>query len=159
VAVTEGPGGGVPRSDMLRDFFLGFIKIHILHHAGEEPVYGLALIGELRRHGYELSPGTLYPVLHQLEKSGYLRRLDRVVNGKVRKYYRLTRRGGVGLDDARRKIGELVDEVLEGRGARRGVRGRKGRGQADAGDGRGRQAMKRPIPGRTRRRSPIGGVG
>jgi DNA-binding PadR family transcriptional regulator len=99
--------------DMLREFFLGFIKIHILHHAGEEPVYGLALIAELRRHGYELSPGTLYPVLHQLEKAGYLRRLNRVVRGKVRKYYVQTRRGGQALSDARAKIGELVGEVLE----------------------------------------------
>jgi PadR family transcriptional regulator, regulatory protein PadR len=58
------------KDDMLRQFFLGFIKVHILHHAAEEPVYGLALIVELRRHGYELSPGTLYPVLHQLEEAG-----------------------------------------------------------------------------------------
>ena len=110
---------------MLREFFLGFIKIHILHHAGEEPVYGLALIGELRRHGYELSPGTLYPVLHQLETAGYLRRLNRVVSGKVRKYYVLTRRGGQALSDARRKIGELVGEVLETDDARKGIKARK----------------------------------
>ena len=110
---------------MLREFFLGFIKIHILHHAGEEPVYGLALIGELRRHGYELSPGTLYPVLHQLETAGYLRRLNRVVSGKVRKYYVLTRRGGQALSDARGKIGELVGEVLETDNARKGLKARK----------------------------------
>ena len=110
---------------MLREFFLGFIKIHILHHAGEEPVYGLALIGELRRHGYELSPGTLYPVLHQLETAGYLRRLNRVVGGKVRKYYVLTRRGGQALSDARGKIGELVGEVLETDDARKGTKARK----------------------------------
>jgi DNA-binding PadR family transcriptional regulator len=97
---------------MLRQFFLGFIKIHILHHAGEEPVYGLALIEELRRHGYELSPGTLYPVLHQLDKTGYLRRIDRVVGGKMRKYYVLTRRGDRALGDARGKIAELVGEVV-----------------------------------------------
>jgi PadR family transcriptional regulator PadR len=99
--------------DMLRNFFLGFIKIHILHHAGEAPVYGLALIEELRRHGYELSPGTLYPVLHQLEAAGYLKRLDRVVGGKVRKYYTLTRRGAAALHDVREKTAELVGEVLE----------------------------------------------
>ena len=99
--------------DMLREFFLGFIKIHILHHAGEEPVYGLALIAELRRHGYELSPGTLYPVLHQLDTAGYLHRIDRVVGGKVRKYYALTRRGEKALSDARAKIAELMGEVLE----------------------------------------------
>jgi DNA-binding PadR family transcriptional regulator len=100
---------------MLREFFLGFVKIHILHHAGEEPVYGLALIAELRRHGYELSPGTLYPVLHQLETADYLRRIDRVVVGKVRKYYVLTRRGEESLADARAKIAELVGEVLDAR--------------------------------------------
>jgi len=110
---------------MLREFFLGFIKIHILHHAGEEPVYGLALIGELRRHGYELSPGTLYPVLHQLETAGYLRRLNRVVGGKVRKYYVLTQRGGQALSDARGKIGELVGEVLETDHARKGIKAGK----------------------------------
>jgi PadR family transcriptional regulator PadR len=115
-AGAEGEPGNpepAPPGNVVREFFLGFIKIHILHHAGEEPVYGLALIAELRRHGYELSPGTLYPVLHQLEKAGYLRRLSRVVNGKVRKYYVLTRRGGQALGDARSKIAELVGEVLE----------------------------------------------
>ena len=102
---------------MLRDFFLGFIKIHILHHAAQEPVYGLALIEELRRHGYELSPGTLYPVLHTLEEAGYLTREERVVGGKLRKYYAITGAGRRALDEARTKIRELVDEVLEGHGA------------------------------------------
>jgi DNA-binding PadR family transcriptional regulator len=113
--------------DMLREFFLGFIKIHILHHAGEEPVYGLALIAELRRHGYELSPGTLYPVLHHLEKAGHLRRLNRVVNGKVRKYYVVTPRGGQALAQAREKISELVGEILEASPARVQVKDRKAR--------------------------------
>ncbi|MGH2457848.1 MAG: PadR family transcriptional regulator [Chloroflexota bacterium] len=101
---------------MLREFFLGFVKIHILHHAAQEPVYGLALIQELRRHGYELSPGTLYPVLHSLEGAGYVAREDRVVDGKVRKYYAITDEGRWALTEAREKIGELVGEVLEGRG-------------------------------------------
>jgi DNA-binding PadR family transcriptional regulator len=104
---------------MLRDFFLGFIKIHILHHAAEEPIYGLAMLRELRRHGYELSPGTLYPVFHGLERAGYLVREDRLVNGKVRKYYRITQEGRRALVEARTKIGELVGEVLEGHGPTR----------------------------------------
>jgi PadR family transcriptional regulator, regulatory protein PadR len=99
---------------MLRDFFLGFIKIHILHHAGQEAVYGVALIRELGRHGYEISPGTLYPILHDLEKAGYLIREDRVVGGKVRKYYSLTDEGQRALNEAKDKIEELVGEVLEG---------------------------------------------
>ena len=101
---------------MLRDFFLGFIKIHILHHAAQEPVFGLALIRELARHGYDVSPGTLYPVLHSLERTGYLHCEARVVQGKVRKYYRTTPHGEQALEEARTKIHELVTEVLQGEG-------------------------------------------
>lgn len=101
---------------MLRDFFLGFVKIHILHHAAYAPVYGVALIEELKRHGYEISPGTLYPILHNLEAAGYLIREKRVVGGKVRKYYSITDEGRAALAEARRQIRELVDEVLEGHG-------------------------------------------
>ena len=104
---------------MLRDFFLGFIKIHILHHAAHEPVYGLALIQELGRHGYELGPGTLYPILHSMERAGYLVREDRVVGGKVRKYYAITDDGRTALEETREKIAELVREVVEGEGPRR----------------------------------------
>lgn len=99
---------------MLRDFFLGFIRIHVLYHASREPVYGLQLIAELARHGYHLSPGTLYPVLHGLEKSGYLAREHRLVDGKMRKYYRATLQGEQALAGARAKIVELVSEVLGG---------------------------------------------
>jgi DNA-binding PadR family transcriptional regulator len=101
---------------MLRDFFLGFVKIHLLHHASREPVYGVQLIAELARHGYDLSPGTLYPMLHDLEKSGYLAREDRLVSGKVRKYYRATLKGERALAEARAKIEKLVAEVLRGEG-------------------------------------------
>jgi PadR family transcriptional regulator, regulatory protein PadR len=99
---------------MLRDFFLGFIKIHILYHAAREPVYGAALIEELERHGYKLSPGTLYPFLHSLERSGYLVSEERVVRGKVRKYYAITEEGQRVLAELRPKIAELVAEVLAG---------------------------------------------
>lgn len=100
------------RDKMLRGFFLGFVKIHILHHACEEPVYGAQLIVELARHGYDLSPGTLYPILHDLERSGYLAREERLVAGKIRKYYRTTPEGEQALAEARSKIAELVAEVL-----------------------------------------------
>jgi PadR family transcriptional regulator, regulatory protein PadR len=98
---------------MLRDFFLGFVKIHILYHAAEEPVYGLAIIEELRRHGYELSPGTLYPILHNMERDGYLKHHDKNVEGKVRKYYTITNQGQKALQEAKVKIRELVDEILD----------------------------------------------
>lgn len=109
------------RDEMVRQFFLGFIKIHVLHHAAENEVYGFALIAELRRHGYELSPGSMYPLLHQLEEAGYLRRIDRIVKGKVRKYYAITHAGAGALADARQKIGELVGEVLAPEGTKTAV--------------------------------------
>ena len=98
---------------MLRDFLLGFIKIHVLHHAAHEPIYGVAMIAELARHGYDLSPGTLYPLLHSLQEQGYLAREDRVVEGRVRKYYTITDEGSAALQEAKLKIAELVHEVLE----------------------------------------------
>ncbi len=107
---------------MFRDFFLGFIKIHILHHAAHEPLYGLSLIEELRRHGYELSPGTVYPILRSLTEAGYLVREQRVVGGKVRKYYSITRTGRRALVDSRRQIIELVQEVVEPRSSRSRLR-------------------------------------
>ncbi len=98
-------------SRLTRDLFMGFIKLHILHHATEEPVFGLWLIQELGRHGYHLSPGTLYPVLHSLESDGYLKAETRVVNGKVRKYYATTRKGQRALKGARAKAKELFKEI------------------------------------------------
>jgi PadR family transcriptional regulator len=98
---------------LIRDFFLGFIRIHVLHHAAEQPVYGLWLIEELGRHGYALSPGTLYPILRDLADGGYLRRENRLVDGRVRKYYGITVRGRRALSTAQTRIAELVGEVLE----------------------------------------------
>ncbi len=98
---------------MLRDFFAGFIKLHIVYHAAEEPVFGLDLIRELARHGYELSPGTLYPTLHKLEEEGYLRCDQKLVNGKIRKYYLATPLGKKALKEARAKIAELIAEIVE----------------------------------------------
>jgi DNA-binding PadR family transcriptional regulator len=97
---------------VLKDFFLGFIKIHILYHASRDPIYGVEILEELERHGYRLSPGTLYPTLHRLEKDGYLESRSKVIRGKVRKYYTITDRGLIALNEARQKIAELVNEVL-----------------------------------------------
>jgi len=94
-----------------RDLFLGFIKLHILYHAGREPVYGLWLIEELARHGYRLSAGTLYPVLHSLEEDGFIISERRVVAGKARKYYRLTKAGRTALEKGKTKAQELLEEI------------------------------------------------
>ena len=96
-----------------REFFLGFIKIHILYHASKEPIFGAEIAEELARHGYSISPGTLYPTLHRLEKEGYLESRPKVVSGKVRKYYQATAEGRLVLEQSREKIRELVTEVIE----------------------------------------------
>ena len=98
-----------------REFFLGFIKIHILYHASKEPIFGVGIVKELGRHGYHLSPGTIYPTLHRLVKDGYLKQGSKLVGGKVRKYYTITDSGLEVLTRARVRISELVDEVLDDR--------------------------------------------
>ncbi|NIK61443.1 PadR family transcriptional regulator [Kribbella shirazensis] len=100
-------------SKLFRDLLLGFVKIHVLHHASLGAVYGVGIAAELETHGYKLSPGTLYPLLHNLEASSLLVREDRIVEGKVRKYYYITPLGQQVLDEARGKLVELVDEVLD----------------------------------------------
>lgn len=97
---------------MLRDLLLGFVKLHILYHAGQAPVYGVWLADELRQHGYAISPGTLYPTLHQLEEKGYLLSEKRVIEGRARKYYTLTAKGRAALDEARIKAAELLHEII-----------------------------------------------
>jgi DNA-binding PadR family transcriptional regulator len=96
---------------MLRDLLLGFVKIHILYHAGQQPVYGIWLSEELSRHGYRLSPGTLYPTLRSLEQAGYLISEKRVIEGRARKYYTLTAAGRAALEESRAKAIELVAEI------------------------------------------------
>ncbi len=97
---------------MIRDYFLGFIKIHVLHHAEKEPVYGLWLIEELGRHGYKLSPGTLYPILHKLQEDKLLKQHSVLVEGKIRKYYRITAKGTKVLSEIKGKIQELTEEII-----------------------------------------------
>lgn len=101
------------QEQVLRKLFLGFIHIHILHHAKKEPFYGVWMIEELKEHGYEISAGTLYPILHNLEKSGVLEVEEKNVEGKIRKYYSITELGEEVLKEARAKARELFDEIKE----------------------------------------------
>ncbi|MFO8050496.1 MAG: PadR family transcriptional regulator [Thermoplasmatota archaeon] len=97
-----------------RKIFLGFIRAHILHHAIKDgSIYGVEMMEELKRHGYEISPGTLYPILHELEDQGVLRSTDVNVKGKIRKVYEATEKGERELEKMKRYIRELSEEVLE----------------------------------------------
>jgi PadR family transcriptional regulator, regulatory protein PadR len=97
-----------------KDLYGGLIRLHILHHAAEESIFGLGIIEELRRHGYEMSAGTLYPMLHGLEKKGYLTSRHERTAGRARRVYEITEQGRVALAQARLKVKELFGELIEG---------------------------------------------
>ncbi|WP_394335551.1 MULTISPECIES: PadR family transcriptional regulator [unclassified Archaeoglobus] len=97
-----------------RKLFLGFVRIHILYHASKEEIYGVWMMKELERHGYTLSPGTLYPILHEMERDGLLKSRSVVVEGKVRRVYRITEKGLEALEQAKRRVRELFSELMEG---------------------------------------------
>src|SRR3970040_427609 len=96
-----------------QDLYGGLIRLHILHHYANQPVFGLWFIEELARHGYKLSPGTLYPLLHGLERRGYLRSRNERWGKSSRRMYRATPLGRKVLAGAREKVRELFGELLE----------------------------------------------
>ncbi|MEU9351057.1 PadR family transcriptional regulator [Streptomyces griseoloalbus] len=96
----------------MREFQRGAVRLHILHHAAEEEIHGAWMTEELARHGYRISPGTLYPTLHRLEADGLLESEQRVVDGRTRRVYRATETGRQALAEDRRALSELAREVL-----------------------------------------------
>ena len=97
-----------------RDLYSGLIRLHVLHHAVEEPIFGLGMIEELGRHGYRISPGSLYPLLHGLEKKGYLRSTQQRNGKSLRKVYQATALGRKALEASKIKVRELFRELMEG---------------------------------------------
>jgi len=96
-----------------QDLYSGLIRLHILYHASKGPIFGLWFIEELGRHGYKLSPGTLYPILHSLERKGYLRSSESREGSRIRRLYKATPAGRKALASAKKKVRELVGELLE----------------------------------------------
>ena len=95
------------------DLYAGLIRLHILYHAAKEPIFGAGISQELARHGYRLSAGTLYPMLHRLEQKGYLRSMVTWEGRQSRRFYRATSKGRRVLHAARAKVQELFGELLE----------------------------------------------
>jgi DNA-binding PadR family transcriptional regulator len=98
-----------------RELFYGLIRIHVLLHASREPVFGLAMMKELVHHGYRIGPGTLYPLLHGLEKAGMLKSRSGLANHRNRRLYSITPLGKNALEKARIKVDELHRELHEPR--------------------------------------------
>jgi DNA-binding PadR family transcriptional regulator len=98
----------------VREIFLGFIRLHILYHARQEAVFGAWLMGDLRRRGYDVGPGTLYPTLHALERDGFLASRVDVVEGRRRRMYRTTKAGAQVLREGWRRAQALLAEIGQG---------------------------------------------
>jgi len=103
-----------------REILLSFWKVHILHHAGEGPVFGQWMLNELRHHGYDISPGTLYPLLRRMEHHGWLRcEYDPDQGPKARRNYYLTKEGRKVLETVREQVKEMYREVVLERGKKK----------------------------------------
>ena len=106
----------MPKEEMAdRDLYSGLIRLHILHHAAEEPIFGLGMAEELARHGFKLSLGTLYPLLHGLVRKGYLKSSSQRRGKTSRRVYRATAAGKKALAAAKSKVRELFGELIEGK--------------------------------------------
>lgn len=93
------------------DLLSGLVRLHILHHSAQHPVYGQWMIDELARHGYRLSPGTLYPMLSKMERDGYLTSQSEREGRTSRKLYTITEKGREGLAVVRVRLRELKGEA------------------------------------------------
>jgi DNA-binding PadR family transcriptional regulator len=113
MAITNPDHGTRLRDILYKDLYSGLIRLHILHHAAEEAIFGFGMMEELARHGYRLSPGTIYPILHSLEKRSLLHSSEVWLNGHRRRVYRATPLGRKALKAAKEKVKELFGELIE----------------------------------------------
>lgn len=100
------------KRDIYHDFLHGMVSLFVMHRAGQEPVYGGALSKSLQAMGYNISPGSLYPLLHSLERKRLLRCRTSIIRGRARKYYQLTENGRSCLDTVRGDLTGLVREII-----------------------------------------------
>ena len=96
-----------------RQLYSGLIRLHVLHHAAQEKIFGLGLIDHLSQRGYKMSPGMLYPLLHDLERRGFLRSEEQIHSGKIRRLYQATPAGRSALKAAKAKVRELFGDLLQ----------------------------------------------
>lgn len=91
-----------------QDLYVGLVRLHVLHAASQEPVFGLGMLRELGELGFRLGPGTMYPLLHSMERRGWLKSKSALVEGRQRKVYAATRAGKAALAEARQHVQTLA---------------------------------------------------
>ena len=111
---------GSPYTDRMADVRLpvcvrtfAAVRLRVLHRAAEGGMHGAWMAAELARHGYSISPGTLYPPLHRTEGEGLLHATSEVVAGRARRAYRITPTGRRALHATKRLLADLADEILD----------------------------------------------
>jgi DNA-binding PadR family transcriptional regulator len=102
------------QTQLYNSFWQGMVKLFILHQAGQSPVYGVRLKKALHDRGYDISPGSLYPLLHTMEKANLLHSRLKVFKGRIRKYYELTPQGESCLQELRQAFSGLAREIIFG---------------------------------------------
>ena len=96
-----------------RDLMAGFVRLHVLNHANSGPIFGIGIIERLAFHGYVLSPGTLYPILHGLERDGLLQSREEIEGNRRRRIYEITDPGRKILILSKVRLWELFKEVFD----------------------------------------------
>jgi DNA-binding PadR family transcriptional regulator len=96
----------------MQEFLRGAVRLHVLHHAAIGDVHGAWMATELARHGYKISPGSLYPTLHKMEAEGLIRSHSQLVDGRVLRSYTATAKGRRELSATKQQLRELASEVL-----------------------------------------------
>ncbi len=96
-----------------REILRSLWKVHVLHHAAQHPIVGNWMLEELRSHGYNVSPGTLYPLLQRMEKHGWLTSEKQGPGLRAPRAYTITDAGVTALAEVRVALGELRRELPE----------------------------------------------
>ncbi|MBE6932873.1 MAG: PadR family transcriptional regulator [Ruminococcaceae bacterium] len=104
-----------------KSLLTGSTTVLILKLLEEKDMYGYEMIATLAQrsnHAFDLKAGTLYPLLHNLEKAGLVISYEQTAeNERTRKYYRLTQQGKTALQNKEREwytYADAVNRVLKG---------------------------------------------
>ena len=100
------------KQQMMHSFWQGILKFFVLHQAAQTPVYGGKLKKQLQDWDYDISPGSLYPLLHALEKALLLKSRVKILNGRARKYYDITDQGRAVLAAVQKELAGVLAKML-----------------------------------------------
>jgi PadR family transcriptional regulator PadR len=109
------------KQQMMHSFWQGMLKFFVLHQAAHSPVYGGRLKKQLQDLDYDISPGSLYPLLHALEKAQLLKSRVKIFKGRARKYYDITDQGRAVLADLHVELSNVMARMLSSDPNARGI--------------------------------------